>query len=168
MALLLQHLKDPEEEELVISAARSGALAWIEKRAKKSLSRRPWLAKCNPPIDRLELPNGPVASVTTFRYYDQANVGQVWPASSYRLSGDEITRNSSMSWSTAFGRMAIEIEYIAGYQDLGLEAPALQSAALLLAGHLYRNREQNTSIALASMPFGVEMLIDADRIPVIA
>jgi uncharacterized phiE125 gp8 family phage protein len=168
MALLLQHLKDPEEEELVIAAARSGALAWIEKRARKSLSRRPWLARCKPPIERLELPNGPVATVTAFRYYDQANVGQVWPSSSYRVSGDEIVRNGAVSWGTAFGCAPLEIEYVAGYENLGRDAPELQSAALLLAGHFYRNREQNTAIALASMPFGVELLVEAARIPVIA
>lgn len=168
LTLLLQHLKDPEDEDLLVDAARHGALAWIEQHVGRSLTRRPWKAfwtaapACAGP---LRLPMGPVASITAVTYDDPA---QVWPAASYRLAGDDVMTGSGLAWRSAFAGMPFAIEYVAGYDDIGTEAPAICSAALILAGHLYRNREENSAVALASMPFGVKMLCEPYRQPVIA
>lgn len=166
LTLLRQHLKvEVDDEPLVVAAARSGALGWIEKRAGLSLSRRGWIAMFDASAEDLRLPMGPVADVTAFQYRDGANELQAWPTSNYRVAGDLIAPICSLP--PARGRMAFTIAYLAGFEDLGVEAPALQSAALMLAGHMYRNREENTAVVMASMPFGVTLLIEDSRMPVI-
>lgn len=168
LLLLLEHLKNPEDEDAIVDAARHGALAWIEQHVGRSLSLRAWKAfwtaapsSCGP----LHLPMGPIASVTAVSYDAPP---QTWSPASYRLSGDDLAAASGLSWRTAFSGMPFTVEYVAGYADLGVDAPALRSAALMLAGHLFRNREENSVAALASMPFGVKMLCEAYRQPVIA
>lgn len=166
IALLRQHLKvEPDEEPLLVSAARSGALGWIEKRVGQSLSRRGWIATFDASADDLRLPMGPVAEVTAFQYRDGANQLQAWGASNYRVAGDLVAPVCSRP--AARGQMAFTIAYLAGFEDLGTEAPALRSAALMLAGHMFRNREENTAVVMASIPFGVGMLIEDARMPVI-
>ena len=169
MALLMQHLKDPEDEPLVIAAARSGALGWIEKRVGVSLTRRAWKATFSG-ISRedrvLRLPMA-AAAVTAVTYVDDAGVSRVWPAESWRFSGGCLRMASGLSWLSAFADMPLTVEYDAGYEDVASEEPALLTAALMLAGHFYRNREENAAAVLASMPFGVSLLIEDIRLPVL-
>jgi uncharacterized phiE125 gp8 family phage protein len=170
MALLMQHLKDPEDEPLVIAAARAGALAWLEKRVGISLTRRAWRASyagLSPNERAIRLPMGP-ASIDSVSYRAAGAAAQVWPAASYAFDGVDLRTATGLSWFAAFADMTVTIDYQAGYLDLGADEPALQTAALMLAGHFYRNREQNAAIALSSMPFGVEMLISDIRMPVLA
>lgn len=167
--LLVQHLKEPEEEEALIDAARYGALAWIEHHVGRSLTRRGWIASWTSPdvgCRSLLLPMGPVHGVTGVTYRSGVGAPTIWAPDAYRLDGDELATSSRLSWSTAFAGLPFSVAYEAGYADLGSEAPALRSAALLLAGHLFRNREENAAVALASVPFGVKMLCEPFRSPV--
>lgn len=168
LPLLMQHLKDPADEAETVEAARYGALNWIEQHVGRSLSLRQWKTYWTAvpiPCGALRLPMGPVSAVTAVSYDDPA---QIWPSTSYRLSGDDLTTASGLRWNTAFAGLPFAVEYVAGYADLGGEAPALRSAALILAGHLFRNREENSTAVLASMPFGVRMLCEPYRQPVMA
>ncbi|WP_137898345.1 hypothetical protein [Sphingomonas sp. 2SG] len=170
MKLLMQHLKDPEGEDLIVASARMGALGWLEKRVGISLTRRRWRATYTDltPHERvIRLPMGP-ASVDAITYGRSGLTPQACPALSYVFDGLDLRTVTGLSWFAAFADMSVTIEYQAGYLDLGAEEPALQTAALLLAGHFYRNREENTAAALANMPFGVEMLIGDIRTPVMA
>lgn len=168
MTLLLEHLKvdDQNEEPLTIEAARLASLDWIERYVGMSLSSRSWIATFDAPISEIRLPMGPVISIDAFTYLDQFDVLQTWPATSYRLSGDEVFHRTGLSWAAAFGRMSVSIEYFAGFEDIVSEAPALRAAALMLAGHFYRNREENAATVLSAIPFGVEMICDPIRQPV--
>lgn len=170
MALLMQHLKDPEDEALVIAAARLGALSWLERRVGISLSRRTWRATFTDfasTVKRLRLPMG-ATSVTSVTYLDAYNAAHTWPAASWRFEAGELCTMSGLSWPAAFADISVTVEYEAGYLSLGADEPALQTAALMLAGHFYRHREENAATVLASMPFGVEMLISDIRMPVLA
>jgi len=168
--LLMQHLKEPEGEDLIVASARMGALGWLEKRVGISLTRRAWRATYTglvPNEHTIRLPMGP-ASVDSVSYAAAGGSAEVWPSTSYTFDGIDLRPATGLSWFAAFADMSVTIEYQAGYLDLGAEEPALQTAALLLAGHFYRNREENTAAVLASMPFGVEMLIGDIRTPVMA
>ncbi len=170
MALLMQHLREPEGEDLVVAAARAGALSWLEKRVGISLSRRPWkatfgglaLSGC-----AIRLPMGPVA-VSGVTYLDNASTTQPWPADRWDLVGEELRTITAPSWLSAIPGSVLSVAYEAGFENLGSEEPAIQTAALLLAGHFYRNREENAAAVLATMPFGVEMLVEEIRMPVLA
>lgn len=171
MTLLMKHLKDPQDDEAIVDAARLGALDWIEKHVGRSLSRRLWVL--TPSVRALDtsaiaLPMGPVFEITDVRYSSAGSPDAVWSADSYRQDGDVLRTASGLTWRAAFSRMSMSVTYVAGYADLGAEAPALLTAALMLAGHFYRNREENAAVVMSSMPFGVRMLCEPYRQPVLA
>jgi uncharacterized phiE125 gp8 family phage protein len=172
LRLLLQHLKDPQDDELLVDAARQGALGWIETHVGLSLSLRAWRLMIGPAdapaSSTIRLPMGPVAEVTKITYAGVGAEIREWPAESWGLLGNEVLTRSGLSWRTGFAGLGCTIDYVAGYADLGREAPALRTAAMLLAAHFYRNREENAAQVLSSMPFGVKMLCEPLRMPVIA
>lgn len=75
---------------------------------------------------------------------------------------------TALTWPTGSGRNAVKIRYLAGYgvdSDGGTPMPkSIRAAMLLIVGHLYANREENTETALAALPLGVEALLRPHRV----
>ena len=55
----------------------------------------------------------------------------------------------------------VKVTFEAGHDEVPVD---LKHAALLIIGHLYRNREQVSEIALHETPFAARMLMDRHRI----
>lgn len=72
------------------------------------------------------------------------------------------------TWPATTGTNAIKVRYLAGYgvdSDGGVILPrVLRSALLLVLGHLYANREDDTEKALATLPLGAEALMRPLRV----
>lgn len=156
MALVRQQLRldDGDDQDLLITATRVAALTWVEKHSGFSLQRRGWVARFDGPLSFLRLPMGPVWGVTALTYRSEAGAQQVWPTSGYDLRGDIL--------ETAIGSMSITVEYEAGYENLAIDAPHLQVAALMLLMHLW------TGGSLDDVPATVAKLCEPDRVPVIS
>lgn len=107
----------------------------------------------------LEVPAGPLISVTSITTYDDADVGTVWDVANYYVSSPQnrVYRRTGVAWPIA-GRAGggIEILYKAGFGTLASDVPkSLRQALLLLVSHLYQNREPVTEGAALNVPFTI-------------
>ena len=163
------HLKvEDDSDDLLIGAFRDGALDWIEKHTAKSLTRRGWVATLDGFADRVRLPREPVVAVTEVGFLDTVGNASVLAQEGWRLAGSALVTGVARSWpATIDGDGGVTVTFQAGFADIASEAPALVTAALLLVGHLYRNREQVITGTIAtSVPFGVTELCSGYRTPV--
>lgn len=109
-----------------------------------------WFLDAWPQRIRLELPLGPVRSISAARVLTAGDVITTLPPASYLLSGRTVPPRLSLKerayWSKgapspAFGADGIEIEFIAGFGDAPADVPApLRLALLLLIAHWFEQR----------------------------
>ncbi len=57
----------------------------------------------------------------------------------------------------------LKVEFTAGWADPSEVPGDLRAAILLLVGHLHRNREAASEVALKEIPFGVQSILDRYR-----
>lgn len=94
----------------------------------------------------IRLPFPPAVSISSVKYVDGAGVQQTLAGSEYALdmsrSPAALVLAYGKSWpATRAQPGAVEIEYVAGYEDAAA-VPGLAKAAIkLLVGHLFANRE---------------------------
>lgn len=86
--------------------------------------------------DRLSLPLGPVASITSVKYRDTSDVEQTWAAANYRLLTDSlgayVARLPNISWPAVGTRDApLSITYVAGYGAAAAVPAPIKHAALI-------------------------------------
>lgn len=95
----------------------------------------------------VELPVGPLQSVTSVTTYDDDNSSTVFADTSYFLDTNatpgQVILNTGTVWpSFTRTRNGIEIVYVAGYGDAATDVPsALRQAVKMIAAHWYENRE---------------------------
>lgn len=95
----------------------------------------------------IELPYGPLQSITHIKTYDTLGVAALWPTTSYMIDRrrQDIGRfslSAGNSWP-AVGRASngIEIQFIVGYGDEPKQVPALAKLAIMMqCAHLYQHR----------------------------
>lgn len=124
----------------------------------------------------IELPMGPVTEILSITIPDASGDSDDTDAdpvdeATYLLDdfSDPPRLVSVAGWpAMTTGTNAIRIRYAAGYaiDSDGVSAmPAkFRAAILLVLGHLFAHREENTEKALASLPLGVEALLRPRRI----
>ena len=146
------HLRiDSAEENILIANLIIAARQYAEIFCARSFAQHTYRADLANFADLMELPLGPVQSVTSIKYYDTASpsVLQTLSSSVYAVNKDCITRTYGSSWESVYPRPdAVQITYTTGYSDLAspedtvANTPeAVRAAMLLLVGDLYENRE---------------------------
>lgn len=124
----------------------------------------------------IELPFGPVLEVQSVGI-DFAGTASTTSSSDTLLDAVDYVLDDysspprllpAVSWPSASGDLAVRIRYLAGYgveSDGGIELPwAARAAMLLVLGHLYKNREEGTEKAMATLPLGAEALLRPLRV----
>lgn len=91
-------------------------------------------------------PIGPLLTVTSFSYYDSANVLTVWDAANYWVDAGalraRITPRSSVSWPTLYDRpQAVQIRLSVGYGTREAIPWAIRNWIKCEAGTMHINRE---------------------------
>lgn len=125
----------------------------------------------------IELPMGPVQQIIQITYSGDGSTGgsatdggvlseERYVLDDYRMPNRLIPTGA---WPTVSGTNAVKIRYLAGYgEDTdfgGVPLPGvIRAAMLLILGHLYQHREENTDDALTSLPLGVESLLRPRRV----
>lgn len=125
------------------------------------------------------LPHPPLISITSVRYYDSADTLQTWDASKYEIDAAPAYNGllfpvKGEAWpATRQFRDSVLIEYIAGYDPLSTTNNAdrvprpIKQAILMLASHLYENREATTigtNFFAQTMPMGYLALLANYRV----
>jgi uncharacterized phiE125 gp8 family phage protein len=123
------------------------------------------------PAGALYLPVGRVQQVTSVAYYDTDNAEQALATDQYRLIiNDEsaiMELVAGVSWPSTYARSdAVKVQYDTGYGDTPADVPqAIRSAALLLVGHWYENRDAVIVGTISSeLPLAVQTLLSNYRV----
>ena len=161
---------DDTTDNSLIDILRQVSRETVEKRTNRSLITQTRVAKLDyfPNCSTILLPNGPVQSVTSIKYY--------------AVDGDPlITLDSSEYWvdtSSDIARIvvkdswpstedmpnAVEITYICGYGSVATNVPSpLRKACFMILAHLYENRQavvmSGSPTAVVEVPLGAEYLM---------
>ncbi len=167
------HLRvDWDDDDTLIAAYLRAAVGAIEKRTDRALSPQAfteWAGRFPCAYgERLTLSRDPVTAIVSVTYVDQDGAEQTLDPADYRsIEGEPwslIAPVAASFPSTEDRPDAVRVRYMAGY-DAG-DCPAeLQSAVLLMLGHLYANREAVAVGAnvVTAMPLAVETLCDPFR-----
>lgn len=168
------HLRvDHDDEDLLINILIQSARETVEQRTNRSLITQTrtmkmdyfplcWGRTYRAQWPAIELPYGPVSSVTSVKYYDESDVEQTYSSSNYWVDISSgipkiVVKNS---WPSTYDKPnAVEVVYVAGYGVSGSSVPSpIRNAMLLLIAHLYEHREQVGEI-MHELPFGVHDFI---------
>lgn len=162
------HLRvDFSEDDTLIGALITTATDYLDGWSGvmgRALITQTWTRKADgfPCSDMIRLPLPDVQSATV-AYYDSDGDAQSF--SSFYLvtdaEGSYLQLYDNATWPTTDTRPdAITVTMVCGYGDAATDVPGpVLSAALLLVGHLYENREAVGDDRLSEVPFGVGMLI---------
>lgn len=165
---------DDELIEIFISAARE----WAELDTGCSLAQRqlPMVLNAFPANGGgIPLIVAPVLGVSSVRYLNTAGLEIEMSTADYELdiysSPRKIVLTPNSSWPSDVGDFnnPIRIIYLTGYsspQESPQDAPmprSVKAAILLVVGHLYDHRNENTEVALQTLPLGAKAFLDVVR-----
>lgn len=112
---------DHSDDDTLIASLSSAARRAAEEYMQRSIFTQTWVCTMDGfPGGAIELLRGPVASITTLKYYDNDNSQQTWDSSNYRVDNSGIITliEPVVSWPSVFDRSdAIEITFVAGDSD---------------------------------------------------
>lgn len=146
------HLRvDISTDDTYIGDLITSARMWCEEYCQRSFVQHTYRADLPYFADVMELPLGPVQSISSIKYYDTAspNALQTLSTNVYALNHDTVTRNDGQSWeSVAYRNDAVQITFVTGWQDTSspqgtgaaVPRPVVQAMRLLI-GDAYENRE---------------------------
>lgn len=145
------------EDDLLITGLIAAAVSHLDGWTGvlgRALVTQTWVQAFPAFAPRLDLPVGPVASVSSLQYVNEAGALQTVPASLYDLLEDArgayLLLKSGEIWPASNPRAAQPViaTYIAG-QSAADVPPAIRVAILLMVGDLYANRESTAGAAVA-------------------
>lgn len=170
------HLRvDDDDQDALISGLIAAAREWAENYTRRSFVQRTLELRLDCFVSPIKLPSGPVISVTSVQYMDQAGVLQTLAADRYQvdLYGTPpcIVPVFGVVWPvTKYGTLnSVVVEYEAGYADSNVSPPdladnvpsAVKAALKLIVGHLYENREAVVlaNVQAIQLPMAVKSLL---------
>lgn len=144
-----QHLRVTHSyEDDLIQTYFDAAVHMVETYASITLGRTTWeLRLPGFPQERyIELPRGPVESVTSLKYYDTSDVDTTWAASDYIVSLSEmparIYLEESDVWEETRQRPdAVRVTYISGASSWSTLPTKVKPALMMLTAHQYTFRQ---------------------------
>ena len=113
---------------------------------------------------------GPLVSVTSIKYDDVDEVEQTWANTKYKVDTasvpGRIVAAFNESYPTALTQVnSVRVRYKAGYgTDVDDVPENIRRAVMMLAAHLYENREATIQANLMEVPMGVKGLLWPSRV----
>lgn len=146
------HLRvDSSSDDTLIGNLITAAREYAENYCQRSFVQHTYRADLAYFADFMELPGGPVQSISGIKYYNTASpqVLTTLDSTVYGLQHNVVFRNSGESWeSHAVRPDAVQITYVTGYADTASPADtvanvpeSVKAAILLVAADLYEYRE---------------------------
>ncbi len=188
--MMLKQITAPASESITLDEAKSqchidgtsedaylmgliiAAREWCEEHDWRSYLTQTWelWLEAWPSSGIIKLPKPPLASVTSIKYYDTADVEATFAATDYFVDTisvpGRVVLKYNKTWPTTQLRTmnSIVVRYVAGWTSASNVPQRVRQAMLLLIGHWYENRENTTVGAVSrSIEFGVTSLLGVDR-----
>lgn len=145
----------------------AAATAHVEKVLGLSLMERTYRLTLDAFSDYIELPRGPVQSVTSVQYTDEDGVTQTVATADYTVdltsNRQWIVRNSDATWPTPLDAVnVVTVEYVAGYSTLPAEFDDVKAAILLTVQH-WNDLGELQDATKAAIPPWFDALIQPHR-----
>lgn len=164
------HLRvDASDEDTLITSLISVARHECENRTGRALITQTWELTRDCFADEMELPQPPLQSVSSVKYFDTSEVEQTLASSVYRVDSYSQPGRVTLAYEETWPDIALEypnavaIRYVAGYGAAASSVPPpLKQWMLLHIGHWYANREA-ASKDLRTLPM-LDGLLDPYRI----
>ena len=142
----------------------------VEKLSNKSLITQTWDWFMDSfPVTPINVPLPPLATVTSVIYYSTGGTASTVTAGTYIYDVYSAQGRLSLaygeSWPTTTLRPinGVKIQFQSGYGATSGTVPEdYREAIMLLAGHLYENREQTTTLKLSDLPYGIHDILGLD------
>lgn len=157
------HLRvDSDDDEDLISGLITAAREYCEQAQGRAYVTRAYQYVCDV-ASAVELPMPPCASVEGVAARSSAGVDtDLVEGTDYEVDTDgELGVVEVTSWPADTEHLVVE--YTAGYGDAADVPQRMKQAVLMLIGHWYEQRE-TAGRSSAEVPFGVETLINMDRV----
>lgn len=176
LAELKDHLRierDEHVDDLLLAGYLKAARQYIEKAQGRQHMTATWKRYLSGGFyaPEIELPYAPLQSVTSIQYIDTNGDTQTLSTSVYsvdtKATPGRVYLAYNQAWPSTRGIINdVTITYVAGYTAASLVPSTIKSAVMLLAAHLYNVREPVTvGVSSSVVPFGLQMLIEIDRVP---
>jgi len=157
------HIDSSSEDsylDTLISAGRRSA----ENFCRRAFIHQTWELSMDlePGLQILRLPLPRLSSVTSIKWYDEADTETLYAATNYRVDstddyGGRIALKDGHVWPSGLRYTnGLVIRYVAGYGATAADVPAdIKHAIKLLAAHWYENREPvNVGNIVNEIPLG--------------
>jgi uncharacterized phiE125 gp8 family phage protein len=128
--------------ENIIPAARD----WVERRVQTKFATQTWeLTLDGFPASEIELPFGPVQSITSVKYDDEDAVETTLSTSLYRLSGGRYLVPVD-EWPSAADGASVRIRFVAGYPATSPIPESVRLAIILKVMELHDGADVSRQI----------------------
>ena len=156
-------LKVGDSEDAIVWHCIKSATEYIQEVTQRCFVQTTYnLYLENFPSTKIVLPYPPLVSVSSVKYYDTSEVQQTLSASLYRVDIYDTPGTIEIinSWPSYFSKVnTIEVQYVAGYTNSDNIPSRVKEIVLILAAHLFENRQQFAMnpgyLFTASMELGV-------------
>lgn len=150
------------------------SMAFVTQTWRQTYDRFP--NYCDTTRNEMRIGRPPLVSVSSVTYTNSTGGTTTVASSDYRVDADarpgRITPAYGATWPTGINQQsaAVNVTFIAGFSSSTPEAVALtpapiKQAILMMAGHLYENREAiNVGNIVSEMPLGVAALLDSEQV----
>ncbi len=163
----LQCRVDSTDEDALITALIVAARRRAEGRTGRALITQKWRLDLDKfPVDTIEIPRPPLASVESITYLDSTGTRQTLNAAEYQVIDNEtpgrVIPVYGKSWPDC--RVvpgSVQISFTAGYGAAAAVPEEIKQWMLLQIGHGHKNREAvSVGEAVSEMPFVDSLLHD--------
>jgi len=163
---------DYTDDDTLITSLIVAAREYCEEITRRAFITQTWdYKKDRFKGDEIDLPKGPLISVTSVKYIDNTGTEQTLATSEYDVrtytsEQGEIGLAFSKFWPVVRAvDDAVTIRFVAGYGAASDVPQAIKQAMLMLIAHWYENRESVIAgITASNVPQAVDMLLAPHRV----
>ncbi len=160
-------------EDAHITNLIKAARRHCEKLSNKAYVTQTWDAYFDEfPSTPFTIPLPPVQTVSSIIYTDSDLNSTTVSATSYVVDKKSFPARVNLAYNktwptpTLTTMNAIRLRYINGYGSAGVVPMEDKQAIMMLAAHLFENREQTTDVLLREVPMGIHALLGIDKVVV--
>lgn len=161
---------DDTESDGLIAGYLLAARQWVEGFVGRKLVQQTWEYTLSRFPWCIELPIGPLQSITSITYVDAAGVTQTVSAADYQVDSRahvaRIMPAYGKTWPVARVQFnSVTITAVVGYSVARPMPEEIRQAILMLVAHFYENRETiNVGNIVSEIPFSVKSLLGPLRV----